>query len=123
MNVMVSDVTPLPAALTAGTGKALSANRLLDGEVVFLDRAGGWSPRIDDALVAAKTGEAALKTLGERAVKARLVTALEIIDVEAKDGGVRPLHIRERIRALGPTVRPDLGKQAEGFGGRFSAVE
>ena len=123
MNVMVSDLTPLPSSVAEGTGKVLSANRLLDGEVVFLDRNGVWSPRIDDALVAVKAGEATLKALGERAVKARIVTALEIIDVEAKDGAVRPLHIRERIRALGPTVRPDLGKQAEGFGGRFSAVE
>ena len=27
--------------------------------------------------------------------------------------GPRPAHIKDRIRALGPTVRPDLGKQAE----------
>ncbi len=123
MNVMVSDLTPLPASVANGTGKVLSANRLLDGEVVFLDRGGGWSQRIDEALVAAKTDEPALKALGDRAVRARIVTSLEIIDVEAADGGVRPLHIRERIRALGPTVRPDLGKQAEGFGGRFTAEE
>jgi hypothetical protein len=123
MNVMVSDITPLPANVAEGTGKVLSANRLADGEVVFLDRQGGWSQRIDDALVAAKADEAGLKLLGDRAVRARFVTALEIIDVERRGDSVRPLHIRERIRALGPTVRPDLGKQAEGFGGRFSAVE
>jgi hypothetical protein len=123
MNLMVSDATPLPADVQQGIGKVMSANRLGDGEVVFLDRAGSWSKRIDDALVAAKADEAALKALADRAVKARLVTALEVIDVARENGRVRPLHIRERIRALGPTVRPDLGKQAEGTGGAFKADE
>ena len=31
-----------------------------------------------------------------------------IIDAEATPDGPRPLHIKQRIRALGPTVRPDL---------------
>ncbi|MEL6738810.1 MAG: DUF2849 domain-containing protein, partial [Pseudomonadota bacterium] len=25
-----------------------------------------------------------------------------------EDGSVRPAHIKDRVRALGPTVRPDL---------------
>jgi hypothetical protein len=31
------------------------------------------------------------------------------------------VHIRERIRALGPTVRPDLARTAQGFS--INAVE
>ena len=31
-----------------------------------------------------------------------------MIDAERDAEGVRPSHIKERIRALGPTVRPDL---------------
>ncbi|MFM5949617.1 MAG: DUF2849 domain-containing protein, partial [Novosphingobium sp.] len=40
---------------------------------------------------------------------ARRVNASYAIDAEP-DGerGVRPAHIKDRIRALGPTVRPDL---------------
>ena len=39
------------------------------------------------------------------------------------EGRVRAAHIRERMRALGPTVRLDLGKQAEGKGAGFAAPE
>ena len=31
-----------------------------------------------------------------------------VIDAERTADGVRPAHIKDRIRALGPTVRPDL---------------
>jgi hypothetical protein len=36
-----------------------------------------------------------------------------LVDVEAEHGTVRALHHREAIRAAGPTIRRDLGKQAE----------
>jgi hypothetical protein len=31
-----------------------------------------------------------------------------VIDATRSPEGVRPAHIKDRIRALGPTVRPDL---------------
>jgi hypothetical protein len=31
-----------------------------------------------------------------------------IVDAEAGASGPRPAHIKDRIRAFGPTVRPDL---------------
>ena len=31
-----------------------------------------------------------------------------VIDATATADGPRPAHIKDRIRALGPTVRPDL---------------
>ena len=40
---------------------------------------------------------------------ARRVNAAYAIDASLDDQGrVRPAHIKERVRALGPTVRPDL---------------
>ena len=39
---------------------------------------------------------------------ARRVNAAYLIDAEATPDGPRPAHIKDRIRALGPTVRPDL---------------
>lgn len=39
---------------------------------------------------------------------ARRVNGPYAVDAEMKDGTPRPAHIKERIRALGPTVRPDL---------------
>lgn len=122
MNAM-TDALPAIPALTDGVGKLASANRLGDGEVVFLTAAGDWSPRIDEGAVVAKADAAAIEAHAAAGVKARRVTSVEIIDVARENGRVRPLHIRERIRALGPTVRPDLGKQAEGTGGAFKADE
>ena len=57
------------------------------------------------------------------AEKACLVTGSYLVDAERRAGQVRAAHIRERMRALGPTVRPDLGKQAEGKANSFAAPE
>uniref|UniRef100_UPI00157616F0 DUF2849 domain-containing protein n=1 Tax=Sphingomonas bacterium TaxID=1895847 RepID=UPI00157616F0 len=39
---------------------------------------------------------------------ARRVNAPYLIDATATPDGPRPAHIKDRVRALGPTVRPDL---------------
>ena len=43
-----------------------------------------------------------------RAEAARRVNVPYAIDAELHDGKPRPAHIKDRVRALGPTVRPDL---------------
>ena len=86
-------------------GKVATANRLSDGAVVFLTRAAKWSEVIDNAVVAVEPqAAAALGEHGKAAETANHVTGSYVIDVERRDGRVSPLHIRERIRALGPTV-------------------
>ena len=55
--------------------------------------------------------------------KKTLITGPYLVDAERLDGRVRASHIRERMRALGPTCRIDLGKQAEGKGAGFAAPE
>jgi len=92
--------------------KALTANRLIDGEVVFWN-AGAWVERFagaelfeDDA--AAESAEARAKA------QVTLLVEPYLIDVEAVDGGVAPVSYRERVRALGPSNKPDHGKQARG---------
>ena len=40
-------------------------------------------------------------------------------DAERINGRIRANHFRERVRTLGPSVRPDLGKQANGTAGGF----
>ena len=110
--------------MTAAKGKALTANRLGDGAVVFLNRAGAWSETIDEAAVAQEPdSQAALDRRGKEAEAGNHVTGAYLLEVERRDGHVRALHIRERIRALGPSIRTDLGKQAEGSGGHFAAGE
>lgn len=94
-------------------GKVLTANDLVDGVVVFLTADGGWSPWIDHAVIAVSEDEVAGLEREQAAAEAagRVVSAY-LVDVETREGCVRPLHIRERIRTRGPTVRRDLGKQA-----------
>ena len=90
---------------------------------MFLTRAGEWSRPIDDAALALEPDAAkALEARGVEAMKTNVVTGSYLFEAERHDGRVRASHIRERIRTLGPTVREDLGKQAEGIGGGFAAV-
>jgi len=94
----------------------ITANRLRDGLVVFLDSQRGWT---EDFHRAAVFEDAATKTnaLAEAAaaVEANLVVDPYPIELELRAGHLAPKALRERIRATGPTVRTDLGKQAEGF--------
>jgi hypothetical protein len=108
----------------AEKGQVITANRLRDGIAVFMTRAGQWSERIDDAVLALEPqAAAALEARAREDEKATLVTGSYLIDAERREGRVRAAHIRERMRTLGPTVRLDLGKQADGTAGGFAAPE
>lgn len=101
-------------------GQVMTANRLRDGEVVFLTRAGVWSEKIDDAALALEPqAKAALEARAAEDVRKTLVTGHYFFDAERINGRIRANHFRERVRTLGPTVRPDLGKQALGTAGAF----
>jgi Protein of unknown function (DUF2849) len=105
-------------------GQIITANRLRDGIAVFMTRGGQWSEKIDDAALALEPqAAAALEARARDDEKATLVTGSYLVDAERRNGRVRAAHIRERMRALGPTVRLDLGKQAEGTSGGFAAPE
>jgi hypothetical protein len=105
-------------------GKILTANRLHDGEVVFLTHSGQWSENIDGAVLATEPqAQAALEIRGKEEERVNVVTGVYLFDAERRDGHVFATHIKERIRSLGPTVRVDLGKQADGRGGRFAALQ
>ena len=109
---------------TSEKGQLVTANRLRDGIVVFMTRAGEWSEEIDAAVLALEPeAAAALETRARDDEKKTIVTGAYLVDAERLDGRVRASHIRERMRALGPTVRLDLGKQAEGKGAGFAAPE
>ncbi|MCX8278756.1 DUF2849 domain-containing protein [Phyllobacterium sp. 0TCS1.6C] len=96
------------------TVKVLTANRLTDGEAVWLGANGEWLDHIDGALIA-RHAEAvnALEEAGKAAIKSNLVIDVNVIDVEERGTSLYPIRLRERIRQLGPTIRLDLGKQAE----------
>ena len=96
------------------------ASRLGDGLVVFLaeppaDGPPDWVERLESAALAPDDTRAnELLELAERdAGERHLVVDPYLIDVAEQDGALRPTKYREAIRVLGPTIRPDLGRQAE----------
>ena len=80
-----------------------SANRLVDGVVVFLDDAGEWTSRLDRAAVARdkRAGEILLERA--RAESFGVVDPFLVAVSEDEDGTVEPLSLREKIRASGLT--------------------
>ena len=94
--------------------KVLTANRLADGIAVWLGANGQWLENIDNALIARHQEAAdALSDAGKSAFNDNLVVDVDLIDFEEVEGDIYPVRLRERIRAAGPTIRTDLGKQAD----------
>ena len=95
--------------------KALTANDLVTGRVIFLARgdADGWTLRFSEAQVFGDEAEAETALARAKAQTVRIADPY-LIDLAEQGGFVAPLSLRERIRALGPTTEPDLGVQSEG---------
>lgn len=93
--------------------KALTANRLADGEVVFW-KDGQWVERFADAQLWADDDAAAIEAEATGKDQATVVVDVYLIDLVESEGLWAPLSYRERIRALGPTNHLHHGKQAEG---------
>lgn len=83
--------------------KIVTGNDLKSGAVVWWDGE-QWSKFVNSAADVGDRGEAIIA----REEGARRVFAAYVIDAGRDENGVRPAHIKERIRALGPTVRLDL---------------
>lgn len=96
--------------------QALTANRLQDGIVVYLTPDNHWSEKMQDADVADGPEEAAaLLARGQAFLGTNDVVDVYLFAVEGlENGSIHALSVREVIRQAGPTVRLDLGKQAEG---------
>jgi hypothetical protein len=92
--------------------KALTGNRLVDGEVVFW-RKGQWAERFADADLFADDDPAAEAAEAHAKNQPTVIVEPYLIDLVQSDGLWAPLSYRERIRALGPT-NLNHGKQAEG---------
>lgn len=84
--------------------KIVTANRLVDGRVVYWND-GKWEEAVTAAQTAADEEQAELMLKKAEAEAAGMETYL----IEL--GGKSPSSFRERIRARGPSIHPQLGKQ------------
>lgn len=83
--------------------KLVTGNDLATGDVTWWTGS-GWSRHIEEAADAGERAEA----IAREEEAARRVNGPYVIEASASPEGPRPAHIKDRIRALGPTVRADL---------------
>ncbi|WP_434053446.1 MAG: DUF2849 domain-containing protein [Roseibium sp.] len=94
--------------------KVITANRLLNGDVVWLGENGSWVERVTLARTFESKDEVAEGlAIGQQAEKNQEVVGVYEMDVTQEDGVLVPVRLRERIRAAGPTTHPQFGKQAQ----------
>ncbi|MBP0617865.1 DUF2849 domain-containing protein [Jiella mangrovi] len=92
----------------------LMASHLLEGDTVFLSES-GWTLDPSAARIAhdAETS-AAMEAEGKAAASANIVIDPYLVPVDLTESGL-PLarHFRDAMRQRGPSIHPDMGKQAE----------
>ena len=82
--------------------QAVTANRLRDGVPIYFAGNGRWSPKIADAMTAADS-DALLVDAVSGPLPLEAVGAY-VIEVKLIEGTVRPVGLKEEIRAFGPTA-------------------
>ncbi len=94
--------------------QVISANRLVDGIVVYAGRNGAWADALGKAKILTSKAEAeAALLLAQNDVKRNLVVDPCLVEVTEEASGVRAVTLRESIRAQGPTI--DFLPQARAF--------
>jgi hypothetical protein len=87
----------------------ITANRLSDGTVLYLDEGSRWVLHLDDAHVIADAAERD-RLLAFAKTCEREICGPYAMELAVKTDGERVLSARERLRALGPDdVRRRLG--------------
>lgn len=88
------------------TPQIVSANDLMDGDVVYLTNFGDWSRQIEEAAIAPTSDTAdALLAAADQPDK---VIGSYLVPIDQSEDGPVPRHFRERFRLAGPSVRADF---------------
>jgi sulfite reductase (NADPH) hemoprotein beta-component len=90
----------------------VTGNRLRDGVVIYFAGAGEWSPAIDKALAAEGDHANALLAEAQAGLPPLPAVGPVLIEVTREGDHLRPVSLRERIRATGPTTGPMTGHTA-----------
>ena len=96
----------------AGGRSVITANRLLDGIVVWRMKDGAWCTLISDAsLIPNDQIEAILDKVKPEAQSQGVLGVYGVQVQEDEAGRTVPVTARERIRAFGPSVHPEFSPQ------------
>ena len=82
--------------------KVITANRLREGDVVYLTAAGHWSPQHHEAALFLDPDQAEAK-LAEADQQRQLVVGAYLADAKPGPHGPEPTHFREAFRTRGPS--------------------
>jgi len=91
----------------------VTANHLLEGDVIYMTASGDWSRKHEDAKLFEERDEAdaALKLAQSQA---HMLAGAYLADARlGEDGKPQPVHFREAFRTRGPSNYPNHGKQGE----------
>lgn len=90
--------------------KVITANRLLEGDAVWLTEDDNWTTDIAQAEVITDEAHATIRQLDAEA-QAGVVVGVYLADVKPGADGPTPTHFREAFRTRGPS-NYDHGKQS-----------
>lgn len=94
------------------TPKVITANALLEGDVVYLTARDTWSRSLAEADVLTDEADAQYRML-QAGARADEVVGVYLAEVRPGPTGPQPAHFREDFRRTGPSNRFH-GKQADG---------
>ena len=105
--------SPLDQKIRISGPVVITANRLVDGAVVYRRADGAWTDNLEDGAIAISATWArellAAATKDEISAVGAYIAPVRI----AGDGKMRPGNLRELIRAAGPTVEQAATKATE----------
>lgn len=94
---------------SSGHVQVLTANRLGDGAVVFLNFDGDWVMSLTGVVIARAPDEArGLEARGQFDAGRNLVVDPYLVDMREVAGALIPLRQRERVRLQGPSILDDV---------------
>ncbi|GAA6207691.1 DUF2849 domain-containing protein [Cognatishimia sp. WU-CL00825] len=96
----------------AFTPKVITANHLLEGDVIYMTDTGEWTRQMAEAVLLTDEADADVRLI-EAQQQAATTVGVYLADAKAdENGNPSPTHFREEFRRVGPS-NYFHGKQAE----------
>ena len=86
----------------AFTPKVVTANHLLEGDVIYMKADNSWTRELAEAELITDEAEAQLRLL-EADGQNNVVVGAYLADAKAGENGPEPTHFREEFRRTGPS--------------------